>query len=200
MKPLGTDVLVDPLYDPPTVETGLSPGAPGLLMPDSAKNPMSQQGIVVAVGPAQEVLEAGDHILYHPFIQYPFRWDGHEYLRVEVRNIVGLLNARGTLLPLPWDIVVKPDFAPAGRPTMVGRLWLPKQVFDVEAPCTGRVERIGSRVSLVSVGQHVLYPPDAGNEIGLKRVWYTIHEKDILATIESRVPVKIMVTPMQRGR
>lgn len=199
MRAIGTDVIVAPLYDPDTVETGLSPGCPGLYMPGSAKNPMSQQGIVVAAGPDQEVIQAGDHILYHPFVQSPMIWSGKEYLRIRAHTIVGILNKEGELLPLPWDVVIKPDFAPAGRPVKVGALWIPRQVFEIEVPATGIVVRCGHRVTLVSEGQRVVYPMDAGNEIGLREVWYTINEKDLLAVVLSDVPVKITTTPMQRA-
>lgn len=189
------NVIVDPLYDPSKVETGLSPGAPGLYMPDSAKNPMSQQGIVIAVGPKQKVIEVGQHILYHPFIQFPFKVGGHEYLKVETRHIVGFLDSDGRLCPLPWDIVVHPDFRSAGRPVQSGLLWLPKQVFDVDIPCTGTAVSVGSRVTSVRPGQRILFPPEGGNEIGLRKVWYTIREGDVLAILEGTVSVVVKVTP-----
>jgi len=196
-KPVRSNVIVDPLYDPETVQTGLSGDAPGLIMPGSARNPMSQQGIVVAVGPEQKVIEIGQHILYHPFIQYPFKVDGHEYLKVNTHEIVGILSVRGELLPLPWDIVVRPDFRSAGRPVQSGLLWLPKQVFDIDIPCSGTAVSIGSRVTSVRIGERVLFPPEVGNEVGLRQVWYTIREEDILATLEGIVDVLVKVTPAE---
>lgn len=197
MHPIGTGIVVDPLYDPEKVETGLSPGAPGLFMPDSAKNPMSQQGVVVAVGPEQRTICVGDHVLYHPFIQHPFKVNGHEYLHVKPRHIVGWLSPSGDLLPLPWDVVVRPDFRLAGRPGREGHLWVPKQVFDIDIPCTGIVKAIGEGVASVEVGQRVLFPPEVGAEVGLKVVWYTLHERDILAIVETEVEVKVTVTPAE---
>src|SRR2546423_6965113 len=106
VEALGRNVIVDPLYDPDRVETGLSPGAPALILPDSAKNPMSQQGIVISSGNPD--VEEGDHVLYHPFIGTPIRRNGYEYLRVEYRHLVGFLDESGDLWPLPGDVVVRP--------------------------------------------------------------------------------------------
>jgi len=186
---------VDPLYDPEKVETGLSLGAPALFMPDSAKNPMSQQGIVVSVGPEQRDIEVGDHVLYHPFIGTVVEYEEHEYLLLENRHIAGFLDPSGNLWPLPDDAVVRPDFGPAGRPVLEGGLWVPKQVFSIDIPCTGVILKRGTRVPFVEVGQRVLYPPSAGNEIGLRRVLYTIRGSDLLATIGVNVKVTVKVTP-----
>lgn len=194
MHPLGSDVIVRPLYDPDTVETGLSPGAPALYMPDSGKNPMSQQGIVHSVGPEQKVIWVGDHILYHPFVQHPFQYDGREYLHVKARYIAGLLSKSGELIPLPWDVVIRPDFPEVGRPIQHGKLWLPGTAHDDAVPCTGVVESIGERVESVRVGSRVLFPAEAGDEIGLKKVYYTIPEREILAILGTELPVTVMAT------
>lgn len=193
LVPTSNRILVEPLYDPDTVETGLSPGAPGLFMPDSAKNPMSQQGIVLAVGPEQQDVEEGDHVLYHPFIGTPIKTSDPELLLLEPRHLVGFLAPDGVLWPLPDYVVLRPDFRPAGRPIMEGHLWIPKQVFSVDIPCTGVVVRRGARVSTVTPGQRVLFPTDKGNEIGLRQVWYTIRSADLLAIVGSDVAVTIQV-------
>lgn len=185
-------ILVEPLYDPDTVETGLSPGAPGLFMPDTGKNPMSQQGIVVAVGPEQRDVEVGDHVLYHPFIGIPIAHGDEEFLLVEYRHLVGFLDSTGELWPLPDDMVIRPEFPRAG---MEGMLWVPRGVFYIDIPCTGVVVKRGERVSTISPGQRVLYPPAKGNEIGLRQVVYTIRGSDLLATLEADVKVTIKVTP-----
>ena len=200
MKPLGTNVIVRPLYDPPKASTGLSPGAPALYLPDSGKNSQSQQGIVVATGPLVWQVVVDDHILYHPFIQNPFRWKGRELLQVPLRHIVGRLSVNGELLPMPADVVVKPEFAPSGRPVLdeKSKLWLPRQVFDTEIPCTGKVIARGSQVWQVELGERVLYPPETGNEVGLTEVFYTIPALDILAVLETDLPVSVMATTQWR--
>jgi co-chaperonin GroES (HSP10) len=164
-------------------------------MPDSAKNPMSQQGIVLAVGPHQEVVCEGDHIIYHPFVQNPFRHLGREYLHVEMRHIVGRLNLAGELVPHPWDVVIRPEFQSAGRPVLRGLLWVPEQVFDVNVPCTGTVITVGAVVESVRAGDRVLYPPEAGSEVGLRKVWYVINHREILAVLKTRKRINVQVTP-----
>lgn len=200
LRPLGTDVIVRPLYDPPRASTGLSPGAPALYLPDQGKNSMSQQGIVVSYGKKQMFLVEGDHVLYHPFIQTPFRWEGRELLHVPFRHIVGRLSINGDLLPFPSDVVVKPEFAPSGRPVLdeKSKLWLPRQVFDVEVPCTGKIVARGSWVGDLEVGQRVLFSSEVGNEVGLKEVFYSIPARDILAVLETDLPVSVMATTQWR--
>lgn len=200
LAPTSNRILVDPLYDPETVETGLSPGAPGLYMPDSAKNPMSQQGTVVGVGPGQKDVEVGDHVLYHPYVGEVIKHEGHEYLKLEYRHIVGFLDTEGTLWPLPDYVVVRPDFKPAGRPVLEGGLWLPKQVFSIDIPCTGVIVRRGTRVPTVEVGQRVLFPQKAGNEIGLRVVWYTIRAEDLLAILDPDGKVTLRPLPVVEER
>jgi co-chaperonin GroES (HSP10) len=199
LQPVGTNVIVRPLYDPEKVETGLSPGAPALYMPGTGRNPMSQQGIVESVGPRQEVIHSGDHILYHPFVQHPFHHEGMEYLMVAARHIVGKLDSEGILLPLPWDLVIRPDFEEVGRPVKKGPLWLPNQVFDTSIPCTGRVVRRGCECISVHVGDRVLFPPEVGNEIGLRQVYYTIPEKEILGVLATALPVTVMTPAVGRN-
>lgn len=192
LKPTKNKILVDPLYDPDTVETGLSPGAPGLYMPDTGKNPMSQQGVVLAVGPEQKDVEPGDYVLYHPFIGIPIPHGDEELLLVEYRHLVGFLSGTGELWPLPDDVVIAPEFQRAG---LQGLLWVPRQVFHIDVPCTGVVLKRGERVIGLEVGQRVLYPPGKGNEIGLRKVFYTIKGADLLATVGVDVKVSITVTP-----
>jgi co-chaperonin GroES (HSP10) len=192
---LRTDVIVDPLYDPERVETGLSPGAPALYMPDSGKNPMSQQGIVVATGNPD--VEIGDHVLYHPFIGTPI-WEGdHEYLRIEARHLVGYLSPSGELWPLPMDVVVSPIFEQAGRPVLQSSgLWVPKQLYTPDIPSTGIVVRVGTRAGAdVKPGQCVLFPPNRGAEVGLRKVFYVIHGRDLLAVLEKEVKATVKLTP-----
>ena len=194
MKPLRDDLIVDPLYDPDKVETGLSPGAPGLYVPDPYKNPMSQQGTVVASGNSD--VEEGDHVLYHPFIGSPFRVNGYEYLRIESRHLAGFLDADGSLWPLPGDVALRPIFSPAGRPILEGSLWVPKQLHHTDVPCAGVILRVGERAGVdVHPGEVVLFPPNRGNEIGLRKVYYTIHGSDLLAKVGREVYATIQTTP-----
>ncbi len=182
LAPLGNRVIVDPYYDAERVY--------GLIIPDSAKNPMSQQGKVVAVGDKQKDIVVGDHVLYHPYVGTPFRADGHEYLSVEYREIAGYLAPDGEVFPLPDDVMLIPEFAPSGV-IKSGLLWLPRQVFDTEVPHIGRVVRVGERVTCVSVGQRVAFDFQyAGSEIGIdtgksRGVYYTMNaDKYLLATLE----------------
>jgi co-chaperonin GroES (HSP10) len=195
IQALGDDILVDPLYDPDRASSGLSPGAPALYLPDSGRNPISQQGIVLDTGPRQWYLERGDHVLFHPFLGWPFRENGYEYLRIEARTVVGWCDRGGGLHPMPDSVVVLPHFKPAGRPVQKGLLWVPSQVFYIDVPCTGRVVRVGELVTELKVGEYVLFPHDKGNEIGLQQVYYTIREADILATLSAKTDATITIPP-----
>ena len=186
IKPMGDDVVVDPYYDPDKVGSGHQPGAGALLyIPDRAKNPMSQQGLVVGIGPQQKDIEVGDYILFHPWVGRAFTVKEHEYLNLHYWDVVGWLAPDGILFPLPDSVVVKPIFKPRG-PTLSGSIYLLRQVFHIEPPQMGMVVRTGERCKVVRPRQTVMFGLHAGNEIGLvDTVWYTIKEEDLLATVEA---------------
>jgi co-chaperonin GroES (HSP10) len=179
VQPVGDRVLVEPYYDADKVYS--------LIIPDSAKNPMSQQGKVMAVGPEQKDIQLLDHILYHPFVGEPVQTAKAEWLMVESRHVVAWLAPDGELFPLPDFVMLMPNFKPDGV-VKQGLIYVPRQVFEVEPPETGVVARVGERVSGVVPGMTVVYPLGAGNEIGLdtgksRAVYYTIKADDLLAII-----------------
>lgn len=158
---------------------------------------MSQQGIVIATN--HGFLRVGDYLLYHPFVQVPFRHKGHELLSVRLGDACGILTDEGDLLPLPWDVVIAPDFSEtAGRHKRHGSLYIPDQTFNVIPPTTGMVMRMGAKCTTLNEGDRVLFPAPsyhtqrdhtvAGSEIGLetpkgRHVFYTIPEKLLLAIL-----------------
>jgi len=183
ITPIGDRVIVEPYYDADKVFS--------LWIPDSAKNPMSQQGKVLAVGPEQKDVEPGDMILYHPFVAEPiktFLLDSKELLAISPCHIAGFLAPDGELFPLPDWVMLAPEFKPDGV-VKQGVLWVPRQVFEVEPPEIGMVVRVGERVTTVKPAQRVVFPLDKGNEIGLdtgksRAVYYTIKADDLLAILE----------------
>ena len=189
LRPLRDIIIVDPYYDAEVVGSGHDTEKPRIFLPDSAKNPMSQQGRVVAVGPRQRVLKPEDYILYHPFTGLPFYWEGQEYLKIEYHFVVGWLkveNDQPHIYPLPGEVLIEPAFNP--REAAHGII-----LIEAEPPRKGRVVRVGDGVTSVQPGDRVVFPlsheghhllgQPAGSEIGLvNRVWYTIPERFIFAT------------------
>ena len=168
-----------------------------LIIPESAKNPMSQQGLVVEVGPKQKVIKPGDYILYHPFsgVLLPWRTPNNEELLLFAPSSIAGWFIRGEIYPLPGFVVIKPRFRDNG-PSRRGSVFTVGQVFHVEPPDTGDVRRIGLEVETVRVGDIVVFPvygengrqDKVGHEIGIdngfsRQVVYVIHESDLLARL-----------------
>lgn len=180
---LGDWCLVNPLYD--------SDKLGSIYIPNSAKNPQSQQGIVAASGRRSE-FRPKDHILYEPYNAEPFWYNDHEYLAVPDRIIVGSVKDN-VVQPRPDSVIIRPDFGPSGPRTTAGSTIITlSRVFENPQVQTGQVVRIGSTVHdlhlPIQPGTTVVIPPLRGHEIGLdspdlKGVFYFLRAKDILAVI-----------------
>lgn len=179
--PLNNRIVVKPHYDAEKVY--------GLYMPDSGKNPMSQQGEVVAVGPQQAAIHIGDQVIYHPFVATPFRMNGTEYLYLTFEHLVGWLSPDGHIFPLPNYVLVRPEFPRHTEQITKAGLYIPDTWFERTVPVFGTVVRCGSGITEVKAGTRVVYPCHVGNEIGLdngtiRQVFYTIRADDLLAVVE----------------
>lgn len=185
VRPMADSVIVYPLYDADRVGLGER-----IIIPDSAKNPESQQGYVVAIGRNLESLIALlDHVVYEPYSANDaygaIRVNGQTYLRVWYHNLVGKVRDR-ELEPLPGWVVVQPEWDNLGpRQRAGGVIAIDPTVWNVAVPPRfGRVLEVGAYVSTVKAGDRVILPPEGGHEIGwIDHVIYTIPEQDLLATL-----------------
>ncbi|MEX1061903.1 MAG: co-chaperone GroES [Patescibacteria group bacterium] len=92
IKPLGNNILVEPLEQEKTLPSGL-------VIPDSAKE-KPQEGKVVAVGPGKidhgqlvkMTVKVGDRVLYKRFGGDELKIDGKEYLMVTEDDLLGVLG------------------------------------------------------------------------------------------------------------
>lgn len=194
-KPLQDSVIVEPYYDADLVGSGHNKGAPTLVLPDSAKNPMAQQGSVVAVGKKQMDIRVGDYILFHPFVARPLRLEGKEYLHVEHRHIAAWLSpSDGECFPLPEDVLLRPHFKARGAHKAGNEGLIYAYTTEPDPPTTGVILRVGNRVRTLKVGNVVVIPYSTrgegyqpiGHEIGIiNQVLYTIPERDIPAIVET---------------
>lgn len=191
IEPTRSRILVDPLYDAEKVY--------GLYMPDSGKNPMSQMGEIIALGPENYLeLEVGQFIAYHPFRGIPVHLGAngkvHEYLWINPVDVAAILTKEGEVFPLPYQVVVAPEFV-GGDLLKHGSLLLPQNdLFNTIIPNLGKVLRVGRHITEVKVGQRVMFRfnetfEGCGNEIGIdtgkhRGVYYTLLEEDLLATVE----------------
>lgn len=192
-KAVRDTVIVDPYYDADLVGSGHSKDSPLTILPDSAKNPMAQQGSVMAVGPRQLDIKVDDYILFHPFVANPLHVGGKEYLCVERHHIAAWLSpSDGECFPLPEDVLLRPHFQPRGE-HKAGNSKIIRYATEPDPPTTGVVLRVGDRVRTLKVGDLVVIPyankdegyQPIGNEIGLvNQVFYTIAECDIPAKLE----------------
>lgn len=174
-------ILVLPLYDAPTVG--------GLLeIPDSAQNPQSQQGFVVASGPLATFVYP-DLVLFRSWSDHPpvpIRIGGIEFLSVANHNVVA--RAVGNELePRVRHVAVRPDFTEFDAPTPSGLLYLPPHSArdDVRAPFFGTIIALGAGCREVQLHQRVVIPPRGGYEIGfISENLYLIPETELLAVME----------------
>lgn len=184
LKPRGASVIVAPMYDADKVK--------GIIIPDSAKNPWTQQGFVVAAGP-RSVFRYPDHVFYQPYLEgaSDFFWVGDfEYLAVQDARIVGQVlpdGDRWRIVPRRNQVVIRPDFDSAYEVRAAGGLILldPSVHGRMPAPRFGRVLWTGPDVGEVKLGDYVAIPPKGGIEIGfIDENLYVINQYDILAVME----------------
>src|SRR3990172_8611200 len=92
IKPLGNNVLVEPLEREQKLPSGL-------VIPDSAKE-KPQEGKVVAVGPGKTdngqlikmTVKVGDHVLFKRFGGDEFKIESKEYLMVTEDDLLGVIG------------------------------------------------------------------------------------------------------------
>ena len=171
MKPLGDSIIVHPHYD--------SEKLGSLYIPESASNPQSQQGEVLAVGPKQEDIEVGDEIIYQPYQGTEIEED--EQLLIQYCHVVGWIAPDGEAFPLPDAVMILPDWD-----DYTGAMIRPAETFRDNPRTSGTCIRRGEKVGTIEPGQYVFYPPGAGFEVGISTtVYYFIKERDILAICQT---------------
>ena len=192
MQPTGDNIIVLPHYDSGKVGS--------IDIPDSATNPQSQQGEVLAVGPNQSTIEVGDHVMYEPYKGTPFTPEDVEYLLVPAETVIGWLAPDGEAFPLPDAVMVIPDWEDhqvltAEITELAAQQPNPQRFIDEltrmvdnsnywqQNPRTvGRCVRRGDDVTTVLPNDRVFFHTGAGHEVGVQTtVYYFIKEKDILA-------------------
>lgn len=176
--PLRGFAIVEPFYDSDRIGR--------IWLPEEAKNPQSQQGLVLASRGCKDIAE-GEHVLYTPYDGEPIRWEGHEYLVVKDSNIIAIYRD-GEVYPRHESVILKPEF-PASGIVSVGSLVIPQRVFESPAVTFGTVVRVGSDVDIVRPGDRVIIPPSGGYEVGLslphfQGVFYFLHSRDLLARLD----------------
>lgn len=156
-------------------------------IPESFKNLMPQQGIVVEVGPKQRVIQTGDRVIFHPWAPQVrlshgvIEICGKAYTIVSLTDIAGTVSSGGELFPLPDEVVILPEFRYM-RPGKKGLIYVSGELDVNEIPDRGYITKVGKNVTTVEVGDKVVFPPSVGSEIGIiDTVFYTIKEKDLLA-------------------
>ena len=174
---IGDVSIVEPIYDPDQLGS--------IIIPQEAKNPQAQQGIVLSAGPEAPYPNLS-HILFEPYNAAPFYHDQHEYLAVPARIVIGEYRDN-TVYPRSDSVIIEPEFGPIGA-TKIGSIITLARVFENPPVQTGTVVRCGSDVKTLHAGDHVLVPPTSGHEVGLdipdfRGVFYFLPESSILAIL-----------------
>lgn len=152
-------VLVAPLYEADSVK--------GIVIPDSAKNPQSQQGYVVASGPQSEFTYP-DRVVYRPFLADTVPLGDFEYLNVPNVHIVCKIQ-NDVLVPRKGHILVEPDWDTSWERKR-GTLYLVDPGIEGPnvPPREGVVTGTGSGCREVMIGDRVLIPQKGGTVVAFK--------------------------------
>lgn len=181
-------LVVVPHYDSglsPTsasTETGEGTKVGHIYLPIGSRNPISQQGKVLASGVSD--IAVGDHVLYEPYQGQPFRYNGVELLCYRSDHVVCTVDQlSGRPMPRADYCVIAPIWEP-GAPHLQGLIYIP-DVAEKHAPqVEGRIVRCGPAVREVLAGQRVVLPPRGGFEVAyIDHVTYFIRETDLLAIL-----------------
>ena len=86
IRPLGENVLVEPLKADKKTETGI-------YLPDTASEEKPQQGKVLAVGESEKIqVKKGDTVIYNRYAGVEVEYEGKEYLIVKNEDIVAVIE------------------------------------------------------------------------------------------------------------
>lgn len=166
MKAPSNRLIIEPAIDADKIGS--------IVMPLIATNPEPQQGTVIA---GNGIFHPGEYVVFRPFHRHSFEVNKKEYIVVHIADVVGWLDEDGNLLPLPGYYLIDPDWT--DKPDM-----MPEELFSYYPRTRGTIVGVGTGCAL-EAGTVVLYPHNAGYEVGVKsKVWYIIHESDLLATLE----------------
>jgi co-chaperonin GroES (HSP10) len=173
LKAIQDRLVVEPYYDPEKIGS--------FYIPDSAKNPEAQQGVVKSVGPHSEIRE-GAYVFFPPFRSLPLQ--GTDLISIRDKDVVAFLRD-GELYP-PWEhYMVLPDWDSKYRQKSEW-IYIPPTVMEDYSPVKyGTIIRCAEGTELPP-NTKVVIAPGKGNEIGFKdTVYYFIHHDDILATVDA---------------
>ena len=176
---MGSQVLIDPIYDPDKIGS--------IYMAPQAQNMAPSQGEIVAVGPRQKTLEVGFLVLVH-YVDFSSRkiWrdsTGYEYIFYRDDEVVALLTSDAEVFPRMGNVIVLPSWDRSG-PVQHNNIFTIDRVFDTPPPRFGTVLRTGEGVHSVKQGDVVALPKSGGYEMGVKdRVLYSLRETDILGIL-----------------
>jgi len=87
IQPLGDRVLVEVIKEDTKT-------ASGIILPESKSSDRAQRGVVVAVGDLKEVtnIQEGDIVLYGGFSHESVTHDKKEYVILESKNVLAVVN------------------------------------------------------------------------------------------------------------
>lgn len=183
-KPLGTSILIDPIYDPDKIGS--------IYMAPEVQNPLPSNGDVVDVGPNQDEIEMGFRVLVSTYgVDFTRFWTHprtrHEYAIYHDHEVIAFLTNSAEVYPRRDAVIVKPLWNdPDEQGT--GRIQLLTRVFSSPPPKLATVERVGSLVTSLKRGDTVLLPRTGGNELGVRdRVLYSLKEVDILGIVTNAI-------------
>lgn len=192
-SPLHDCIIVDPYYDG---DSAIGKSAAGkIILPNSARNPMSQIGKVMSVGSGVKDYKPDDIALYMPFqALQKFYWgNDYEYLIFNESSMIGYVTLEDAQLwPRPDWILVKPIWTPREE-LKNGVIRLNRWHDKPEPPTHGIVLKVGDRGKEwndtyedepVGLQDTIVLPPDGGYEVGFgDTVYYFLRKVNAQAIV-----------------
>lgn len=176
LKAIGDRLVVEPYYDADKIGS--------FFIPDAFKNPEAQQGVVKSAGPLTEMMREGVYVLFPPFRSVPLQ--GSDLISITEKDVIAYMVDE-QLYPL-WDhVMVSPDWYSKYQQKS-SLIYIPPAVQEDYSPVLfGTIVRAGQGSDAKFFpGEKVVVAPGAGHEIGYKgEVYYFIHERDLLATVDA---------------
>lgn len=175
--PLGDRVLLKELD-----RADLTDQLGSLYLPRSYTDEKQQYmtGEVVNVGPLVEGLVPGMRVIHRQFRDIPLF-----HLRVcSVEDILGIItitvdDESWGFVPMGFRVAVRPEAPPRAGLLEIPEAWKTPSLRGV-------VMSVGPKVTLLTIGDEVLYPPSIGSVVEFAGEPLRIYQEDeILATMES---------------
>lgn len=169
---LGKRLILEPIFGAEKIGS--------LYVTESYNIEQPHQGEVV-FAPEEVPFRTGDHLVVRPFVGEPLGDGRYNRLLVYgLGQVVCKVEGR-ELYPKPDEVMIVPDWSRKYKQAS-SLIWLPPSALEHGEPAQfGTVARVGANITLVKVGDYIIFD-NKGIEVGfIDTNYYFLKEEDILA-------------------